>query len=147
MESVEIHAIVEQTLNALFKIIVLFVNVTKAMKEIPTLPVMRVCNIYLEMRRIEILMGRFTKICLFTTVGCRADSECDSNKACYQGECVNPCLLDQTCGSNADCTVRNFSLALRSKNSYRYGFYNFIICFQPGYQSSSPMRVSTWIQR
>ena len=34
-------------------------------------------------------------------LGCVADSECPQDKACFNGNCVNPC----NCGLNAECVV------------------------------------------
>ena len=34
-------------------------------------------------------------------IGCEADSECPVDKACFNGNCVNPC----NCGLNAECVV------------------------------------------
>lgn len=36
-------------------------------------------------------------------IGCRADSECDSSKACVNGNCVSPCIVSDPCGVNAEC--------------------------------------------
>ncbi|XP_047739045.1 uncharacterized protein LOC108675679 isoform X3 [Hyalella azteca] len=35
------------------------------------------------------------------SVGCRADSDCPSNRACVNTQCVVPC----NCGENAECTI------------------------------------------
>lgn len=42
---------------------------------------------------------------LCRVVGCRADSECQSYEACINNNCISPCLLNSTCGSNAECYV------------------------------------------
>ena len=34
-------------------------------------------------------------------IGCASDSECPTDKACFNGNCVNPC----NCGLNAECVV------------------------------------------
>lgn len=38
-------------------------------------------------------------------VGCRSNSECESHEACVNGNCISPCLLNSTCGPNAECYV------------------------------------------
>ena len=40
-------------------------------------------------------------------VGCSSDEECASSQACRNRACVNPCSVDNPCGSSADCTVDN----------------------------------------
>lgn len=40
---------------------------------------------------------------LCRSLGCRIDRECDSNQACVNGNCFNPCLLNDPCGINAEC--------------------------------------------
>lgn len=44
---------------------------------------------------------------LFISVGCRSDSDCPSNEACINRECVNPCTYTQ-CGLNAICRADSF---------------------------------------
>lgn len=39
-------------------------------------------------------------------VGCRTNSECDTREACINGNCINPCLTNSTCGPNAECFVQ-----------------------------------------
>ncbi|XP_047739046.1 uncharacterized protein LOC108675679 isoform X4 [Hyalella azteca] len=36
-------------------------------------------------------------------IGCTTTSECPNDKACYNGNCVNPCLVDNQCSLFADC--------------------------------------------
>ncbi|CAG0892378.1 unnamed protein product, partial [Cyprideis torosa] len=36
-------------------------------------------------------------------IGCRVDSECPDDQACYNGVCRNPCQVDNPCAANADC--------------------------------------------
>ena len=38
---------------------------------------------------------------------CQADSECTNSQACIRGQCIDPCLLDNACGMNANCYVSN----------------------------------------
>ena len=38
-------------------------------------------------------------------MGCRTDPECPQDRACQNGDCVNPCVVDNPCGTNADCLV------------------------------------------
>ena len=45
--------------------------------------------------------------------GCTTDGECPSKHACFNGECVNPCVVIKPCGLNAQCLVID-SLPLRT---------------------------------
>lgn len=53
------------------------------------------------------------------TVGCRSNSECESEKACINANCVNPCLVNDPCGTNAECFVRNNQPECRCRSGYR----------------------------
>lgn len=56
-------------------------------------------------------------------VGCRADSECESNEACVNGNCVSPCLLNNTCGANAECHVERNRPLCRCRNGFEGDAY------------------------
>lgn len=43
------------------------------------------------------------------TEKCKADNECPSQTACFNGECINPCVKIEPCGINADCKVLDTS--------------------------------------
>lgn len=58
------------------------------------------------------------------TVGCRANSECDSGKACINGNCVNPCLINDPCGINAECHVYGNRAECRCMSGYRGNPYD-----------------------
>lgn len=53
------------------------------------------------------------------TVGCRTNSECESDKACINANCVNPCLINDPCGTNAECFVRNNQADCKCLSGYR----------------------------
>ncbi|RZF34371.1 hypothetical protein LSTR_LSTR008910 [Laodelphax striatellus] len=53
------------------------------------------------------------------TVGCRSDSECDSGKACINGNCVNPCVINDPCGANAECYVLGNRAECRCLSGYQ----------------------------
>lgn len=53
------------------------------------------------------------------TVGCRSDSECDSGRACINGNCINPCVIDNPCGLNAECFVSGNRAECRCLSGYR----------------------------
>ena len=41
-------------------------------------------------------------------VECTQDGDCESNKQCKEGSCINPCALPNACGINAQCkTLRH----------------------------------------
>ena len=36
-------------------------------------------------------------------IGCQSDGDCRDRETCVQGDCVNPCLLQDPCGRHAEC--------------------------------------------
>lgn len=42
-----------------------------------------------------------------TVIGCRADSDCPSDRACINSQCVSPCTEDNPCKQPAECIVYN----------------------------------------
>lgn len=52
-------------------------------------------------------------------IGCKANSECESGKACVNGNCINPCLLGNGCGTNAECFVVGNRAECRCLSGYR----------------------------
>lgn len=52
-------------------------------------------------------------------VGCRIDSECDSGKACVNGNCISPCIVHDPCGENAECYVNSNRAECRCRSGYR----------------------------
>lgn len=56
---------------------------------------------------------------LCRTVGCRSNSECDSGKACLNGNCINPCLVENPCAPSAECFVNNNRAECRCLSGYR----------------------------
>lgn len=53
------------------------------------------------------------------TVGCRSNSECDADKSCINSNCINPCLVNDPCGNNAECYARDNQAQCRCLNGYR----------------------------
>lgn len=41
--------------------------------------------------------------------GCVSSSECDTDRACINHTCVDPCTANNGCGLNTNCTVLNHS--------------------------------------
>lgn len=39
--------------------------------------------------------------------GCRADTDCPSNKACINMKCIDPCTRNNPCIKPSECTVYN----------------------------------------
>ncbi|BES97160.1 PTI [Nesidiocoris tenuis] len=58
-------------------------------------------------------------------IGCETDSMCSSDKTCYNGECINPCIIGDPCGTNAECYGANHRAQCR--------------CY-PGYQGNANIR-------
>uniref|UniRef100_A0A6E8W1C0 Dumpy n=1 Tax=Anopheles coluzzii TaxID=1518534 RepID=A0A6E8W1C0_ANOCL len=52
-------------------------------------------------------------------IGCRVDSECETSKACVNGNCVNPCLDHNPCGIGAECFGRANRAECRCLSGYR----------------------------
>ena len=71
----------------------------------------------------------------FITVGCRSDSECDSGKACVNGNCVNPCLVSNPCGANAECYPYGNRAECRCLSGYRGNPH--IRCYVVGCRSNN----------
>lgn len=40
-------------------------------------------------------------------VGCRSNSDCPDDRACINGQCINPCIYEHPCASRAECQVHN----------------------------------------
>lgn len=68
-------------------------------------------------------------------VGCRSNSECESHQACINGNCVSPCLLNSTCGPNAECFVERSQPLCRCRSGFEgdaYSGCNVIECRSNG---------------
>lgn len=52
-------------------------------------------------------------------IGCRSDAECDSGKACVNGNCINPCVVSNPCARNAECYVVGSRAECRCPSGYR----------------------------
>lgn len=42
-----------------------------------------------------------------TPTECNDSNDCSENEACINFKCIDPCLLDNVCGNNADCSAFN----------------------------------------
>ena len=52
-------------------------------------------------------------------IECQRDSECMLDTACSNGKCVNPCLISESCGTNAECFVRNHEAFCRCQSGFK----------------------------
>lgn len=68
-------------------------------------------------------------------VGCRSDSECDTQKACVNTNCVNPCLVNDPCGVNAECYVYQRRAECRCLSGFRGD--PFTVCHVIGCRSNN----------
>lgn len=59
------------------------------------------------------------KMIMFFTVGCRTESECGSGKACINGHCINPCVVEDPCGPNAECFAIGSRAECRCVSGYQ----------------------------
>lgn len=53
------------------------------------------------------------------SVGCRRDSECESGRACINGNCINPCIIKDPCGPNAECYTLGNTPQCRCLSGFR----------------------------
>ena len=51
-------------------------------------------------------------------IGCRTDPECPLDRACQNRDCVNPCVTNNPCGTNADCLVSQHLAQCRCRFGY-----------------------------
>lgn len=56
-------------------------------------------------------------------VGCRTNSECQSHEACVNGNCINPCIFNNTCGPNAECFVERNQPLCRCRPGFEGNSY------------------------
>lgn len=54
----------------------------------------------------------------FISVGCQSDNECPNDQQCYNGECINPCILGVPCAINAECYGDSHRAACRCPSGY-----------------------------
>lgn len=52
------------------------------------------------------------------SVECTHDSECALDKSCVNNNCVNPCLISDNCGVNAECYPNNHKADCRCRQGY-----------------------------
>ena len=51
-------------------------------------------------------------------IGCYRNSDCPSDHACVNNQCVNPCLTDTSCSSRASCIVQNHLPFCKCQNQF-----------------------------
>ncbi|KAK8736180.1 hypothetical protein OTU49_004861, partial [Cherax quadricarinatus] len=59
-------------------------------------------------------------------IGCRSNTECPTDKACVNRQCVNPCFYDNLCAPNAECYVFQHTIGCRCPTDMPYGDPRFI---------------------
>ena len=62
--------------------------------------------------------------------GCQSDSECKDTETCVEGTCINPCLINDPCGSNAVCFPQNHIANCRCVQGFEGTFLFFIHIFR-----------------
>lgn len=40
-------------------------------------------------------------------IGCRSNNDCPGDRSCINGQCINPCVYEHPCSSQAECKVQN----------------------------------------
>lgn len=56
-------------------------------------------------------------------VGCRTNSDCESDEACINNNCISPCILNSTCGPNGECYVERNQPLCRCRNGFEGDSY------------------------
>lgn len=56
-------------------------------------------------------------------LGCRAAGDCEPQDACVNGLCISPCLLNSTCGPNAECYAERGAALCRCPAGYEGDAY------------------------
>lgn len=51
-------------------------------------------------------------------VGCRTNSDCPSDKACENSQCVNPCVYEKSCSPRAECKAQNHVAICRCPSGF-----------------------------
>lgn len=72
------------------------------------------------------------------TIGCRSDSECDSGKSCINGNCIDPCIVNDLCGINAECSVLGNRAQCNCLSGYRGNPYERCIIVECRSNSDCP---------
>ncbi|ROT61488.1 hypothetical protein C7M84_020740 [Penaeus vannamei] len=70
-------------------------------------------------------------------LGCRSNSECPTDKACINRQCVNPCLYSNECAPNAECYVFQHTAGCRCPKDKPYGDPRFM-CEDKSIQVDEP---------
>ena len=53
-----------------------------------------------------------------TPIGCQSDPECEDRETCVEGNCINPCLIEDPCGNNAECYPQSHQANCRCREGY-----------------------------
>lgn len=72
------------------------------------------------------------------TIGCRVGFECEPGKSCINGQCVNPCLVEDPCGINSECYVARNNAECRCLSGYRGNPYDKCIVVECTSNSDCP---------
>lgn len=51
-------------------------------------------------------------------LGCESDSQCPYDKQCFNGECLNPCIIEDPCATNAICFGSNHHSQCKCPSGY-----------------------------
>ena len=115
MKSVKTHALLchaESKLTARSKGTEQFVSAGLGLLETPTKFVNNVREPYFFNFSQQITFA------FFSLAGCKSDDECPIKEACYNRECLDPCLFEK-CGLNAECSVRNHRATCKCRQGYK----------------------------
>lgn len=52
-------------------------------------------------------------------MGCESDEHCSFDKVCYNGDCVNPCIIGNPCAISAECYGDNHRAACKCPPGYQ----------------------------
>ena len=97
---------------------------------------MSVCSFVCLSTNLSVFVHCFLNILFFhplgcIAIGCRTDPDCPLDRACRNRDCINPCLTDNPCGSNAECLVSQHLAQCRCIFGYTGDPYQACLPFEP----------------
>lgn len=68
---------------------------------------------FIDLCRANLSIHEFPCVCCpedyqrHTDSGCRSNDDCSLDEACFSDHCMNPCVMTEACGLDADCRAVN----------------------------------------
>ena len=60
----------------------------------------------------------FLQLILVQRGECQMDRDCPDNRACINNQCLDPCIIDDPCGKNAQCQTTSHRPVCRCPNGW-----------------------------